>query len=258
MEQQSNNTGASTVNYTRISCCQLFNNLTGSIKLGFSTAQFGRSYATISLASVFSEVRGRNPKKGEQTYDYDNAIYLSLSSEDLTVVRTALVALRENKIADIEMRFRGADIRLTKAELIGEKEFKDGIMLYALSKAKDKDADAYTHSFFFAGSAISGYLSSDEDAQPVDIPINPSFDSFCNFIEVLSKTVVSPIDYVQHRSGGFGSGGGGRSSYTPRTATAPSRRGTKPEAAANWVKTTEPSSENTSAPDDPYADDLPF
>ena len=220
------NQGNSQSRYTNCDCTTLFNNNSGALTLGFSSAGFGKSYGTIKLSEVFAEMRGKTPGKGETVYDHDNALFVSIGAEDLQRLGLGLMRFKEEslsdpskKVIDFEIPLNKMSLRIVDGSLVGDPLFTKGVMLY-LRKAEEEVA----HAFFFEEKELSLY-GVPEDKEPVETHIiNTSFEVFKTWVSEIAKSVVSPIDYtrlaLRGQSGQANRPAGG--SYT--APGAPSRR----------------------------------
>jgi len=254
--QQNSESQQDKPNYIRTKCTTLFNNKTGAMQLGYATAGFGRSYAQISIAAVFNDMRGRVPKKGEQTYDYNNAIFMSLSAEDVQVLRKVLLHFAAKEIRDMEISFHGNHFRIIDGALTDEDDMKDGVIIYFGRSENGSKEISYTHSFYFENVHLQGYKSTDENDEPVSFVENPSFDVFCQFVTEMCKVLVYPMDHKPNRGDGASSGPNTSGTSTPR---APSRRGSSTaQAWANSSNNAQPKNDNVPEYNEDEAADLPF
>lgn len=249
--QQQPQTQTDKVTYVNTKCTNLFNNKSGSLQLGYSSAGFGRVYASMTFAAVFSDMRGRQARKGEQSYDYDNALFATFNTEDVHVLHRVLQAFKEKKFRDIELTFRGTIIRFIDAALANDDSMTDGVIMYACKNDGKGDHD-YTHSFYFENITVSGYDSAEDNAEATSIAINPSFDSFCDYIECMCKTLVSPMDHRPLRADPSQNNNSGRS-YSPQ---APSRRGAT--TAKQWANSGNQAQEAMPEYNEEEAGELPF
>lgn len=251
-QQQQNNNSSDKPNYVNTKCTSLFNNKSGALQLGYASAGFGRANAQFNLAAVFSDMRGRQAHKGQQSYDYDNGLFASFNVEDVHVLKRVLQAFNAGKFRDIELTFRQVIIRFIDASLANDEDMKDGVLMYAC-KNDGKGEHDYTHSFYFENITVSGYENADENAEAKSITINPSFDSFCDFIECMCKTLVSPLDHRPLRADPSQSNSG--KSYSPQ---APSRRGAT--TAQSWANSGNANNQQANEPEynEEEAGELPF
>lgn len=251
-QQQQQNNSSDKPNYVNTKCANLFNNKSGALQLGYASAGFGRANAQINLAAVFSDMRGRQAHKGQQSYDYDNGIFASLNAEDVHVLKRVLQAFNANKFRDIELTFRQIIIRFIDASLANDETMDNGVLMYAC-KNDGKGEHDYTHSFYFENITVSGYENADENAEAKSITINPSFDTFCDFIDGMCKALVYPLDHRPLRADPSQANSG--KSYSPQ---APSRRGAA--TAQQWANSG--NADNGQAAQAEYneaeAEDLPF
>lgn len=253
--QQNSNNQQDKPNYIRTKCTTLFNNKTGAMQLGYATAGFGRAYATLSIAAVFNDMRGRTPKKGEQTYDYDNAIYMSLSAEDCQVLHNVLLHYKAKEILDMEISFHGSHFRIIDGSATEEDDMKDGVIIYVGKADNNSKEVSYTHSFYFENITLQGFNSTASDAEAINFTVNPSFETFCQFVSEMCRVLVSPIDHKPNRGDGASSGPNTSGTSTPR---APSRRGAN--TAQSWANSGNNTPKQEAAPEynEDEANDLPF
>lgn len=249
-QSQNNNTQDKPI-YNRTKCATIYNNKTGALQLSYASAGFGKAFAQMSFAAVFNDMRGKNPKKGEQTYDYDNGIFISLSAEDVRVLRHVINAYKAKRIIDMEINFRGSVFRLIDASASGEEDMTDGVIIYVGKSEDSKKAADYTHSFYFENIHLQGYNSGDKDAQPVEEVCNPTFETFSDWVDELSRCLVSPMDHKPNR--------GEAASYNQNTSGTSTPRAPSRRTAQAWAN----SGNNTQAeaPAENYdqnSDDLPF
>jgi len=255
-QQNSNNNTQDKPNYVRTKCTTLFNNKTGAMQLGYATAGFGRAYATLSIAAVFNDMRGRTPKKGEQTYDYDNAIYMSLSAEDCQVLRKVLMHYKAKEILDMEISFHGSHFRLIDGSATEEEDMKDGVIIYVGKADNNSKEISYTHSFYFENINLQGFNSTDANAEATIFVENPSFDTFCEFVNEMCRVLVSPMDHKPNRGDNYNGGQNTSGTSAPR---APSRRGAS--TAQSWANSGNAAPQQQAAApqySEEEADDLPF
>lgn len=252
-QQNQNNTQQDKPNYNRTKCTTLFNNKTGAMQLGYATAGFGRAYATLSFAAVFNDMRGRTPKKGEQTYDYDNALYMSLSAEDVQVLRQVLMLYKAKEVVDMEISFHGSDFRIIDGVATDEEDMKNGVIIY-VGKHENNKAPEYTHSFFFESIDLQGFDSTDSNATAKAFTINPSFDVFCEYINEMCRCLVSPLDHKPNRGENTYTNTNTSGTSTPR---APSRRSSASTAQA-WANSSNSAPAETAAATEGEEEDLPF
>lgn len=253
--QQNSNNQQDKPNYIRTKCTTLFNNKTGAMQLGYATAGFGRAYAQISIAAVFNDMRGRTPKKGEQTYDYEKAIFMSLSAEDCQVLRNVLLHYKAKEIIDMEISFHGSHFRIIDGSATEEDDMKNGVIIYFGRSEPNSKEVSYTHSFYFENIVLQGFNSVATDAEPVNFTVNPSFETFCQFVDEMCRVLVYPIDHKPNRGDGVASSPNTSGTSTPR---APSRRGAN--TAQSWANSGNNTPKQEAAPEynDAEADDLPF
>lgn len=237
MAYQSNNSNnnqqQNTIKFSSAVCLNIFNNLSGAMKLGFSSANFGRTYATFNISAVFTDMRGKNPKKGEQTYDHENALYFRLNAEDVHVLKTVLNAIESGKAKDFELTFRDTVVRFVEGSMLEEPEYKNGVILYAGKKTEGSEF-SFSHSFFFAADTINGY-NVNEEGKDVEIPftINPSFAAFKSYINSMCEYLTAPVDYSVWSNNS--SSGTSQNNSGTATPNAPSRRSSSESAAQNWA-----------------------
>jgi hypothetical protein len=265
------NRGANKYFSTR--CVALYNNETSAMTLSISSDGFGKKFASIQLAPVFSDMKGKEAPRGEQMYDYDHTTFVSLAAEDTVrfIKALELISSDSSKFADFELTQQNkASMRICSLASAEKDSSQEGSFILFVTR-EDK-----TEAFKFAKDEISVYsdtnLGLPEGNDFSKIALNPSFEVFKEWFKNALKEIVGAVDYPSlsirrmNGSAGAASANSGRSSSS-YTSPVNSRRsaGASAEKFNSWKnggasaeKPTETVGNEVSGEDAPSTGDLPF
>lgn len=196
--------------YVNTRCASFFSD-DSCLILGYSSDGYGRNFATVQFAPRFPETRGRNPRKGEKIYDYENIIFVSIDALNLQKFAYMVKKLLADKnIGEVGIRTGSENneksLRLIRtSSLDGYKGDgpSDEFVLYVESTV---DNATFTAQFPFNNEELVYYkdltTKQEGDAEGSD-EISESFNAhlkaFVTWLFKSTEVVMMPLDYIPAR-----------------------------------------------------------
>ena len=196
----------------------------------------------MSLAPIFEERIGRQPKRGESVYDYDNKTNVSITPIKATALKTSLEHfLSSNEVRSFEVTLTAngqtdyvRTLKFMKPGMLKLKGSESAIQDISMClTVKDRGGETSKHYHVFAQETVAFETSSGKE----NLTIHSELDAL---IKILDLSVMNATNIAKH----------GASQTTPARASAPV--GAKPHGVVVEEETGEDSAGEAHAPSPSY------
>jgi len=196
--------------YVNTRCASFFSD-DSCLILGYSSDGYGRNFATVQFAPRFPETRGRNPRKGEKIYDYENIIFVSIDALNLQKFAYMVKKLLADKnIGEVGIR-TGSENNEKSLRLIRTSSLdgytgtgpSDEFVLYVESTV---DNATFTSQFPFNNDELIYYKDltikqegDEEGSDEVHENFNTHLKAFVTWLFKSVEVILMPLDYIPAR-----------------------------------------------------------